>query len=209
MFKALAAALLLLTASPALAADPQDPVKSIMDLAVALWSDDPKVEGQDYFDKSRLATLYSKAFADAYREAAKHPLYDESSGPFGYDVITNGQDGCPLKEVNIANQGDKAGITDIKVTFKLWTCYDDDPNKNSVSEVHFDVIKEDGKPVIADIHRMTDGKPDSLLKEMQDIAKNGGEPPQDEEDTPDNSQDQGQQPDQSQGQDQNKDQPKK
>jgi hypothetical protein len=203
MFKALAAALLVTIAFPALAADPQDPVKSIMDLAVALWSDDPKVEGQDYFDKARLETLYSKTFAAAYREAAKHPLYDEASGPFGYDVITNGQDGCPLKEVNVANQGEKAGVTDIKVTFKLWTCYDDDPNKDAVSEVHFDVIKEDGKPVISDIHRITDGKPDSLLKEMQDIAKNGGEPPQDEEDTPDDSQDQ------SPGQDQNKEQPQK
>jgi hypothetical protein len=209
MFKALAAALLLFTASPAFAADPQDPVKSIMDLAVALWSDDPKVEGQDYFDKSRLDTLYSKAFADAYREAAKHPLYDESSGPFGYDVITNGQDGCPLKEVNIANQGEKAGVTDIKVTFKLMTCYDDDPNKDAVSEVHFDVITENGKPVISDIHRITDGKPDSLLKEMQDIAKNGGEPPQDENDNPDDSQDQNQQPDQNNSQDQNKEQPQK
>jgi hypothetical protein len=206
MFKALAAALLVSLASPAFA-DPQDPVKAIMDLAVALWSDDPKVEGQDYFDKTRLDTLYSKTFADAYREAAKHPLYDESSGPFGYDVITNGQDGCPLKDVNIANLGEKAGMTDIKVTFKLMTCYDDDPNKDAISEVHFDVVSDNGKPVISDIHRVTDGKADSLLKEMQDIAKHGGEPPQDENDTPDDSQDQNQKPDQSQ--DQNKDQPQK
>ncbi|MDB5522851.1 MAG: hypothetical protein JWM58_614 [Rhizobium sp.] len=180
MFKALAAALLLVTASPAFAADAQQPVKAIMDLAVGLWSDDPKVEGQDYFDKTRLGTVYAKAFADAYREAAKHPLYDEGSGPFGYDVITNGQDGCPLKEVMIANQGEKAGITDIKVTFKLMTCYDDDPGKDATSEVHFDVVIENGRPVISDIHRVTEGKADSLLKEMQDIARNGGEQPADQ-----------------------------
>jgi hypothetical protein len=184
MYKALAAAFLLMIGSPALAADPQTPVKAVMDLAVALWNDDPKVEGQDYFDASRLDTLYSKAFADAYREAAKHPIYDESSGPFGYDVITNGQDGCPLKEVNITTGAETAGVTDVKVTFKLMTCYDDDPNKDAVSEDHFDVITENGKPVISDIHRITDGKPDSLLKEMQDLAKNGGEMPQDEEDNP-------------------------
>lgn len=200
MFKALAAALFLLVGSPAFAADPQTPVKSIMDLAIALWSDDPKADGQDYFDKPRLDTLYSRTFADAYREAAKHPLYDEASGPFGYDVITNGQDGCPLKEVNITDQGEKAGVTDIKVTFKLMTCYEDDPGKDAVSEVHFDVITENDKPVISDIHRITDGKADSLLKEMQDIAKNGGEPPQDENDSPDEDQDQGQKPDQQQEQ---------
>lgn len=198
MYKALAAVLFLLVGSPAFAADPQTPVKSVMDLAVALWNDDPKVEGQDYFDKSRLDTLYAKSFADAYRDAAKHPIYDEASGPFGYDVITNGQDGCPLKEVNLTTGVETAGVTDVKVTFKLMTCYDDDPNKDAISEVHFDVVTEGGKPVIADIHRVTDGKPDSLLKEMQDIAKNGGEMPQGEEDTtPDQDQDQTT-PDQSQ-----------
>jgi hypothetical protein len=190
MFKALAAAFLLVIGLPAYAADPQVPVKSIMDLAVALWNDDPKVEGQDYFDKTRLGTLYAKPFADAYREAAKHPLYDEASGPFGYDVITNGQDGCPLKEVNITTGGENAGTTDVKVTFKLMTCYDDDPGKDAISEVHFDVITDNGKSVISDIHRITDGKSDSLLKEMQDIAKNGGALPQDETDSPDDNQDQ-------------------
>ncbi len=199
MFKALAAAFLLTIAPPALAADAQSPVKAVMDLAVALWSDDPKVDGQDYFDKPRLETLYSRTFANAYREAAKHPLYDEASGPFGYDVVTNGQDGCPLKDVNITNLGEKSGIADIKVTFKLMTCYDDDPDKDAISEVHFDVVTENGKPVISDIHRLTDGKSDSLLKEMLDIAKNGGEPPQDESDDPKDDQDQNQ--DQSQAPD--------
>jgi hypothetical protein len=57
----------------------------------------------------------------------------------------------------------------------LYTCYTDDPSyKDKVSEVHFDVVTEDGKPLIADFHRIADdGKPDSLMKEMQDIAKNG------------------------------------
>jgi hypothetical protein len=177
MLKSLAAALLIAVASPALAADAQAPVKAVMDLATALWSDDPKAEGQDYFDKSRLDTLYSKAFADAYREASKHPIYDEAGGPFGYDVITNGQEGCPLKDLTIADQGEKAGVSDVKVTFKLWTCYEDDPIRDSVSEVHFDVVNENGKPVIADIHRVTDGKADSLLAEMRDIVKNAAEQP--------------------------------
>jgi hypothetical protein len=197
----------LLPASPTLAADAQEPVKVVMDLAEALWSDDPKVEGQDYFDKAHLDTLFSKSFADTYREAAKHPLYDEASGPFGYDVITNGQDGCPLKDIAIDKGAETAGVTDVKVTFKLMTCYDDDPGKDAVSEVHFDVIDENGKAVINDIHRMTDGKPDSLVKEMQDIAKNAGEPPQDENDTPDDNDDQNQ--NQNQNTDQNQDQPAK
>ncbi|MFM2282141.1 MAG: hypothetical protein RLZZ444_4372 [Pseudomonadota bacterium] len=175
MFRRLAALLLFATtfASPALAAGPEDPVIAVMDVAKALWSD-TATEGMDYFEPSRLDTLYSKAFAQAYREAAKYPIYDEGGGPFGYDVITNGQDGCPLKDVTISKAGEKAGVTDVKVTFKLWTCVEDGSAvKDEVSEVHFDVIEENGRPVIADIHRLTEGTSDSLLKEMQDIAKEG------------------------------------
>lgn len=171
--KLLAAAFLCLgLATPALAAGPEEPVKALMDVAQSLWSDAGGA-GADYFDETRLKALYSKAFADAYRAAAKFPIYDESGGPFGYDVITNGQDGCPLKDVAIAPGATTAAVTDVKVTFKLWTCSEDASLKDQVSEVHFDVVTEDGRPVISDIHRLADGKTDSLLKEMQDIAKNG------------------------------------
>ncbi|WP_137158176.1 hypothetical protein [Rhizobium sp. FKL33] len=172
---ACALVLLFPLATSTLAQTATDPVKNLMDLAQGLWSDDPKVEGQDYFDASRLDALYSKRFADAYRAAAKFPIYDDASGPFGYDVITNGQDGCPLKDVAIAPGADANGVTDVKVTFKLWTCVDDGSvDKNSVNEVHFSVITENGRPVIDDIRRKDDeGKLDSLMTEMQDIAKNG------------------------------------
>ncbi|WP_246697286.1 hypothetical protein [Rhizobium sp. G21] len=173
----LACALLLLlpAATSALAQAAADPVKNVMTLAEGLWSDDPKVEGQDYFDKDRLDALYSKRFAEAYRAAAKFPIYDDASGPFGYDVITNGQDGCPLKDVSITPGAEANGVTDVTVTFKLWTCVDDGSvDKDSVNEVHFSVITESGKPVIDDIRRKDDeGKLDSLMTEMQDIVKSG------------------------------------
>jgi hypothetical protein len=174
MFKSLAVAVFLVTASPALAAGPEDPVRAVMDLATALWSD-KGADGQDYFSAGNLKTLYSKAFAAAYTQAARFPIYEESGGPFGYDVVANSQDGCPLKDITITNAGEKGGVTDIRVTFKLYTCFDDDPTyKDKVTEVHFDVMTEDGRPVISDLHRIDeDGKPDSLMKEMQDIARNG------------------------------------
>jgi hypothetical protein len=173
----IACALILIVpmATSALAQAAADPVKNVMALAEGLWSDDPKVGGQDYFDASRIDALYSKRFAEAYRAAAKFPIYDDASGPFGYDVITNGQDGCPLKDVAITPAAEANGVTDVTVTFKLWTCVDDGSvDKNSVNEVHFSVITENGKPVIDDIRRKDDeGKLDSLMTEMQDIAKNG------------------------------------
>ena len=174
----LALILALATTLPAAAQAVDDPVKAVMDTASALWSEsDSDTPPVDYFDEKNLSTLYSKSFAEAYREAAKYPVYDEGSGPFGYDVITNGQDGCPLKDIAIEKGAEKDGMTDVKVTFKLWTCVEDDPKmKEEVSEVHFDVINEDGKPVINDIHRMVDGKQDSLVAEMKDIVREGANP---------------------------------
>jgi len=174
MKRLLALAAMILSATPAFAA-PDEPVRAIMDLATQLWSDKPP-EGKDYFDKDHIV-LFSKDFIAAYREAEKYPIYDEGGGPFGYDVITNSQDGCPLKDLAITSAPEASGVSDVKVTFKLMSCYTDDPGKDTVSEVHFDVVTEDGKSVISDIHRMIDGKPDSLVKEMKELAKTGAETP--------------------------------
>lgn len=170
----LALGLALFASAPALAA-PVDPVKTMMDLATALWSESPPA-GQDYFDKEHIG-LFSKQFIAAYREAEKYPVYEEGGGPFGYDVITNSQDGCPLKDLTITPGAETAGVTDVKVTFKLMTCYADDPGKDALSEVHFKVATENGKPVIADIDRIIEGKPVSLLAEMKDIVKAAQETP--------------------------------
>lgn len=172
MKRVIALVLAAMLATPAIAA-PDDPVKVVMDLASQLWSDNPP-EGKDYFDKDHIG-LFSKDFVAAYREAEKYPIYDEGGGPFGYDVITNSQDGCPLKDIAIVPGAEAAGKTEVKVTFKLMSCYNDDPAKDAVSEVRFDVVTEDGKPVISDVHRVTEGKVDSLLTEMKDIAKTGAE----------------------------------
>ncbi|MGV3552509.1 hypothetical protein [Rhizobium sp.] len=155
----------LLQGAPALAG-PEAPVKAIMDLAVLMW-DDKAPEGSDYFDKAHLP-LFSKAFIADYREAEKVPDYEEG-GPFGYDVITNSQEGCPLKDVSIEPAVSGSDVNIVKVRFKPMTCYQID----TVSEIHFKVITEDGKPVISDIDRIVGGKPASLVAEMREIAEQG------------------------------------
>ena len=163
----------LLPGAPSFAAGADEPVKAIMDLATALWSDNPP-EGKDYFDDEHIG-LFSKDFLAVYREAEKYPIYEEGGSPFGYDVITNSQEGCPLKDVAIAPGAETAGVTDVKVTFKSMTCYDEDPGKDALSEVHFKVVNEGGKPLIADIDRIVDGGPNSLVAEMKDTVKAGQE----------------------------------
>jgi hypothetical protein len=170
MKKTLIALSLLVLASPALAQSPEDPVKRLMGVTEARWTDQ---ENDGYFSDTALKNDFSKSFAAAYKEASKHPAYDDgSSNPFEYDVITSSQDGCPLEDIKIATGAIEDDVTEVNVSFKLWACAAaDDPNHDSVNQVIFDIVSENGKPVINDIHRIIDGKPDSLVAEMREIAK--------------------------------------
>jgi len=156
------------------AADATDPVRQVMKVTEDNWN---TVDSQwkYIFDPDPLARLFSKKFQAAYAEAAKHPAYETENNqpgdPFGYDVVTSSQDGCPLQEVKVSSAPGANGTTDVTVSFKMWTCIDEADVKDSVNEVHFDVIDEDGKPVIDDIHRVADGERDSVIEEMQSIAK--------------------------------------
>ncbi|AYD00885.1 hypothetical protein [Neorhizobium sp. NCHU2750] len=157
-----------------MAADVPAPVKEVMKTTEDNWTSADS-DFKFIFDPDPLARLFSKNFQSVYAEAAKHPAYETEDGqpgdPFGYDVITASQDGCPLKDITMDAAAPVSGKTDVKVTFKQWTCLDDASLKDSVSEVHFDVIDEGGKPVIDDIHRVADGETDSVIEEMQSIAK--------------------------------------
>lgn len=158
----------LMMTAPVAAADPIAPVKEIMDITVSNWAGAD--EWKYIFDDDVLTKNFSKAFVEKYREASRKPAYEAEDGepgdPFGYDVITYSQDGCPLENLEIKTGTEKDGTTDIGVTFKLWTCLDDSAVKNQVNELHFDVVNEGGKQVIADIHHVSEGERDSVMAEM-------------------------------------------
>lgn len=154
----------------ALAQSATDPVNRVMDIAKARWE---TAEGPplDYFDG--LDEDFSAAFAATYREAAKYPAYEDGDSPFDYDVITSSQDGCPLKDVKVSPQGEKDGISTVAVSFKLWTCAPEAESQAKVNELKFDVVTENGKPLISDVHRLSEGKWDSLVGEMKQQAEDG------------------------------------
>lgn len=155
------------------AASPEAPVKEIMDVAASRWATDAGGES-DYFDAAHLGTYYSKSFVQAYKDASKYPAYDDgSSDPFDYDVITSSQDGCPLKDVKIAAGAETSGVIEVDARFRLWACAPEVETQKQVTLVKFDVVVEDGKPVISDIHRLNEGKWDSLVGEMGEIVKAG------------------------------------
>jgi hypothetical protein len=142
-----------------------DPVARIMKVAEARWA---TAEGgtENYFDN--LDRDFSKDFATVYREAAKFPAYDGGDSPFDYDVITSSQDGCPLKDMKISPAGEKDGVSVVGVSFRLMACAPDAESQAVVSELKFDVVTEGGKPVIADVHRLSEGKWNTLLGEMKE-----------------------------------------
>jgi hypothetical protein len=165
---------LALFSTASLAADTSEPVREVMRITEENWNSGDD-ELKSIFDADPLTRLFSSRFREAYAEASKHPAYETENGgagdPFGYDVITASQDGCPLKEVNIVPAPAAGAKSEVTVTFKLWTCVDDADLKDGLNEVRFDVVEENGKPVIDDIHRVADGESDSLIEEMQAIAK--------------------------------------
>ena len=165
---ALAVALIPLAAHAETAADP---VQRIMDVAAGRWKNTESA-GKDYFDS--IERDFSKDFVAVYRGAQKYPAYDGSDQPFDYDVITSSQDGCPLQDVKVSPAGEKDGVTTVDVSFRLWACVPDDAAAQArVNELKFDVVMEDGKAVISDIHRLSEGKWDTLVGEMKDNIANG------------------------------------
>lgn len=159
-------------AAPALAEspDPLAPVREVMDLTVANWSDSVE-EWKGIFEGDRLGRLYTKELAALYKQAAEKTARlfdsDEPVDPFDYDVVTNSQDGCPLEDVTISLAGEKDGVSDVLARFRLWACEDNEDTKNLVNEVHFDVVEEDGRPVIGDIHHVMDGERYSVTGELK------------------------------------------
>ena len=164
--------LFLASAAPSFAGDVTAPVKTLIKLAEGNWKAE-NAEANDYFSEDLLTTIYSKEFADAYREASKHPAFDlpegETTGsPFDYDVIAGGQDGCPFENVRVEDDGDGQ----VTALFNNRKCMGDDPANKEDSVLIFHVKDEDGKAVIDDIYRVENGNSGKGLKEeMLELAK--------------------------------------
>ncbi|MBB4290145.1 hypothetical protein GGE16_002185 [Rhizobium leguminosarum] len=154
------------------AADATAPVKEIMDATRSNWADN-NGDWTDIFDASRLAHLYSKDFVAKYQAAAQFPAVDDDGiSPFDYDVIINGQDACPLEDLTMAAAPVVNRTAEVTVRFKKSAC-SDAPDAKDYTTVRFEVIEEDGTPVIDDIvteNIETQGR-DSLKATMALIAK--------------------------------------
>lgn len=169
-------ALALLIPVSAQAADFKAPVAEIMAAATSNWQDmgtdsDTPPPYVDYFSEDFLKRLYSRDFVAKYREAAKHPAYDDGGSPFDYDPVIGGQDGCALKEV-ITTEGERANVgEDVTVTFDNSHCFGERAPNWQPEKLVFKLIEEDGHAVIDDIERPDFAEGASLKKEMVELAE--------------------------------------
>lgn len=155
-----------LLALPTLAADPVDPVKTLM--AVAGWTGDgaPPVEAKHYFDETLLASIYSASFVEVYRIAQKVDELSDGQGYMtGYDEVIGGQDSCPLKDVRFETRPAVDGVTPIAVYFDAVSCFDQTPDLTKPNTI-FHVVEQDGRYVIDNFwsRDYEGGKLDSSVK---------------------------------------------
>jgi hypothetical protein len=151
------------------AADVADPVKEIMDATVSNWSG-ADTEWINIFDAAKIDQRFSRDFVAKYHEAEKHPATEDGISPFDYDVVVNGQDACPLKDISITPEPPADGKREVVVRFRKMDCADG-PEAQEVSTVRFELIDEGGKPVIDDIvnEDSETKEPTSLKAIMTDI----------------------------------------
>ncbi|WP_174801985.1 hypothetical protein [Martelella limonii] len=147
-FKALIATLFL--ASPALAAEPPEPVREVMTVTENNWATEGAVY-EPLFTEDRLSRLFSKDFQTRYAEAMRTGFAEETGSPFDYDVVTNAQDGCPLENVTISEPQPVGDVFHVTARFQTLACAGDADEYQAYSTARFSMVEENGEERIDDI----------------------------------------------------------
>ncbi len=161
---------------PALANEPVDPVKVLMDMATynAGVEPDSKAVYDDYFSAGMLLNYFSDGFVDAYAEALLAHKKGRDTMLLDHDPVFGGQDGCVPKDVTYGKPETNNDITEVKVGFKRSWCYDGEyAGKDEVTEVVYRLVQEDDevgeKRYVVDDIRFVDRTP--LRAELDALAQ--------------------------------------
>ena len=139
----------LVLATPATAA-PDDPVRTLLDLASRTFESDRSAT-PGYFGAERLATLYSKDFVARYKAATKM-MDDSDDRVLERDMLTRESgDSCPFEDLKIEVGPTGNGVTQVRAAFQPHNCKEGDPIQGEIRTVTFIVKQEDGRDVIDDI----------------------------------------------------------
>lgn len=171
----LLATLPLMAPPAALANEPVDTVRVLMDMA-SYNSADPG-DGQhvqdDYFSANMLLRFFSEDFTKAFATALLKTNERREELMIDWDPIIGGQDSCPLKDIAYGPVKDDAGKMEITVGFKARACFDEDVSKDEIGKVTFTLVKEElvpGSPIYLIDDIAHSGEP-SLRTTLEEIAR--------------------------------------
>ncbi|WP_416796877.1 hypothetical protein [Ciceribacter azotifigens] len=164
MKKVIAATWMSLLAGGALAADPAEPIKVLMDAAAANAAVEPGPDAvyTDYFAPGMLLMYFSDGFVRDFTAALLKQREGHSQVLIDWDPVIGGQDGCAPKDVTYGKPEAKGGVTEVLVSFKRSWCYDGDTEtKEEVTQVTYRLLQEidesgEKQFVIDDIHFAND-----------------------------------------------------
>ncbi len=127
------------------AAEPQDPVVTLMKVADGIEGNS---EATGYYDEILLQSIYSQSFAQIYRMAALgDELLDLQGEMTGQDEVVVSQDPCEMKDLKIVAGKPKGAVTPVEVFFDVSSCWGNKPDMTKPA-LYFHVIEEDGRYVI-------------------------------------------------------------
>jgi len=165
----LATTLALTALAPAWAA-PQDPVRNVLAAASSIWDPDSTTYA-DIFSDERLATIYSRAFAQSFNDAWKRGSEDDE-GIFEMDVIVHAEDACVFENLDLIDEPADADVTMVHARFNAFGCAKGGQDTKRVSHLVFRVITEGGRDVIDDIERVEhDGKRHSVRQQIEGYGR--------------------------------------
>lgn len=142
---AVSVCLLSLTAGLAKAAEPKDPVVTLMAVNDGVEGNS---EATGSFDDMLLDTIYSQAFARIYRMAAlSDELLDQQGYLTGQDEVVPSQDPCEMKDLKIVEGKPVGEVWPVEVFYDVSSCWGN-PVDMSKPALHFQVVRENDRYVI-------------------------------------------------------------
>lgn len=164
MKKIVVATCMSLLAGGALAADADEAVKVLMDMAANNAAVEPGSNAvyADYFAPGMLLGYFSDGFVRDFTTALLKQKEGHSQLMIDWDPVLGGQDGCVPKDVTYGKPVTKGAVTEVLVSFKRSWCYDGDAEtKEEVTQVTYRLVEEgdevgDNHFVIDDIHFVND-----------------------------------------------------
>lgn len=149
------ATLSVLAAGPAAAAEPIDPVVTLMKVADGIEGNS---EAADYYDEVLLRSIYSRSFVQIYRMAALgDDLLDMQGEMTGQDEVVVSQDPCEMKDLRIVAGQPKGEVIPVEVFFDVSSCWGNTPDMTKPA-LYVHVIEEDGRYVIDNFWNSDDGE---------------------------------------------------